>query len=360
MSKSPPEPGALGWDDFFSGTFHSLGIEDAVPARVVRQARFGYFVQTPHEEMLVEPSGKLKADSLPAVGDWVAVQPNKDGSGGTILAILPRKTGFSRGSPGKTVSEQVVAANIDHVFLMVGLDRDFNLRRIERYLTMIYNSGASPVILLNKADLCEEIEDRLAEVESIAPGIPVHAISAVEGTGVAELEKYLRRGETIAFLGSSGVGKSTLINSLIGEERMAVREVRERDGKGRHTTTHRELIVLPGGGALIDTPGLREIQVWGSTEGLQESFPDIEALAADCRFRDCRHESEPGCGVSEALEAEELDHKRYQNYIKLRQEFEDLEFRKSEAARRAERGRGKRFGKMVREVNRHNPKRKKQ
>lgn len=347
----------LGWDDFFLKAFENLDVEDVIPARIVRQARYGYFVQSSDGELLAEPTGKLKAGNLPAVGDWVAVQPDSDGEGGTILATLPRKTGFSRKAPGRTTSEQVIAANIDHIFLLVGLDQDFNLRRIERYLTLIYNSGASPVIVLNKADLCPEADDLMAEAESVAPGVPVHPVSALKGTGVEALSAYLKRGSTAAFLGSSGVGKSTLINRLAGEERMLVRDVREGDGKGRHTTTHRELIVLEEGGALIDTPGMREVQVWGSREGLQESFPEIETMAEDCRFKDCRHEAEPGCRILENLESGELDVERYQSYIKLRKEFENLEFRRSESARQEEKRRGRRFSRMVREVNRLNPKR---
>jgi len=347
----------LGWDGFFSTAFQEIELEGCLPARVIRQSSFNYILLTEDGEISAEPTGNLKTGNLPAVGDWVAVKVSEDQTAGTIQEVLPRKTVFSRKVSGKVTSEQVVAVNIDYVFLVVGLDRDFNLRRIERYLTLIYNSGASPVIILNKADMCADAEDLRELTESSAPGTPVHVLSALQGAGIETIQQYLKEGSTIAFLGSSGVGKSTLINRLLDEERMAVKDVREADGKGRHTTTHRELIVLPDGGALIDTPGMREIQVWGSTEGLSSSFPEIEQMAQDCRFKDCRHETEPGCAVLEAVSDDELSRDRYVSYLKLRGELENLEMRKNESARHNEKVQGRRFSRMVREVNRYNPKR---
>jgi ribosome biogenesis GTPase len=347
----------LGWNEFFREAFEKLGLEECVPARVIKQSRFEYLLIAEEGQIRAETSGSLKAAGLPAVGDWVAVEVNKEGIGGTIHEILPRRTVFSRKVAGEVTSEQVVAANVDFIFLVVGLDRDFNLRRIERYLTLIYNSGASPVIILNKADMCEDVESHRENAESVAPGTPVHILSAQLRTGFEQIQGYMEEGRTIAFLGSSGVGKSTVINLLLGEEKFAVRDVREADGKGRHTTTHRELVVLPGGGALIDTPGMREIQVWGDAEGLHGSFPEIEQMARDCRFTDCRHETEPGCAVLAAVAGGDLPEDRYGNYIKLRGELENLEMRRNESARHNEKLQGRRFSRMVREANRYNPKR---
>lgn len=347
----------LGWNEFFIEAFEKMALGGCVPARVTKQARYGYLIQVEGKEIPAEPSGRVKAENLPAVGDWVAVNVNEDGDGGVIQGILPRRTVFSRKVPGEVTSEQIVAANVDFVFLVVGMDRDFNLRRIERYMTLIYNSGASPVVVLNKADMCADVQGRQAEAEAVAPGAPVHSVSAQSGAGVDELRGYLLKGRTIAFLGSSGAGKSTLINRLLGEERMATGEVRNGDGKGKHTTSHRELVLLPEGGALIDTPGMREIQVWGEADGLLGSFPEIGQMSYGCRFRDCRHEMEPGCAVLKAVDDGELPEERYGSYIKLREELENLKLRKSESARRDEKLQGRRFSRMVREVNRYNPKR---
>jgi ribosome biogenesis GTPase len=348
----------LGWNGFFNEAFNRLEAEDSLPGRVVWQGVYGYRVQCEDREIDAEPTGNLKMTCLPAVGDWVAVHPEPDGKSGAIFAVLPRKSVFSRNAPGRPVEEQVAAANIDCVFIVVGLDRDYNLRRIERYITLVYNSSAAPVVVLNKADLIPDVEGIVIETESVCPGVPVYPLSAEDGKGIQQLSPHLRPGLTIAFLGSSGAGKSTLLNRLLGEDRMLVSDVREKTGKGRHTTTHRELFLLPDGGTVIDTPGMREIQVWGSGEGLSGTFPEIEELANTCRYRDCRHESEDNCAVRKAVESENLDVKRFESFLKLRAEFENLERRQGEHARREERREGKRFAKMVREVNKLNPKRK--
>jgi ribosome biogenesis GTPase len=348
----------IGYNTELSRAFKALDLEGALPGRVVWQSAYSYRVQCSEAEIAAEPTGKVKSNELPAVGDWVAVRkPDADGMG-SILAILPRKSAFSRNAAGRTVNEQVVASNIDEVLIITDLDQDFNLRRIERYITLVYNSGAGPVVVLNKTDLAENVEAVIAQTEAVSPGIPVYAVSAEEGTGIDQLEKHLGPGRTLAFLGSSGVGKSTIINRLLGADRMEVGEVRGADGKGRHTTTHRELVILPAGGAVIDTPGMREIQVWGSEDGLADAFPEIGDLAAACRFKDCRHDSEIGCAVTGALESGLLDGGRFESYMKLRAEFENLGRRRSQQARMEERREGKRFAKMVREVNRYNPKRK--
>ena len=349
----------LGYSAEFSNAFENLSLDDAVPGRVVWQSAYSYRIQCESGEIAAEPTGKVKAADLPAVGDWVAVRPQATGEMGTILAILPRKSAFSRNAAGKAVNEQVVATNIDNVLIVTDLDQDFNLRRIERYITLVYNSGAGPVVVLNKTDLSADVETAILQTQDVSPGVPVYAVSAGEDQGIEQLMDHLGHGKTVAFLGSSGVGKSTIINRLLGEDRMEVGEVREADGKGRHTTTHRELVALPGGGAVIDTPGMREIQVWGDEDGLADAFPEIDELAAACHFRNCRHDSEGGCAVREALDSGGLNTARFDSYMKLRAEFESLDRRRSQQARMEERREGKRFAKMVREVDRHNPKRKK-
>jgi ribosome biogenesis GTPase len=348
----------LGYNETLATALAELGLEDVVPGRIVWQSAYDYRVWCESGEVAAQLTGKIKSSGRPGVGDWVALRPEPDQETGTIVAILPRKSVFSRSAAGKSVSEQVVAANIDEVFIVTDLDTDFNVRRIERYITMVYNSGAIPVVVLNKTDLAQDVQAVVDETESVSPGVPVYAVSAEDGEGLEQLEGRLGHGVTVAFLGSSGVGKSALINCLLGEERMEVGEVREADGKGRHTTTHRELIPLPEGGAVIDTPGMREISVWGDEQGLTEAFPEIDDLARYCRFRDCRHEIEEGCAVIEGAESGDIDPDRLDSYRKLRAEFENLEVRKSQAARIEEKRAGKRFAKMVREVNEHNPKRK--
>ncbi len=350
---------SIGYNRQLAEALEELELQDAQSGRVVRQSAYSYRIQCENGEMAAEPTGKVKAADLPAVGDWVAVRPPATGEMGTILAILPRKSAFSRKSAGKTVNEQVVAANIDEVLIVTDLDQDFNLRRIERYITLVYNSGAGPVVVLNKTDLAADVETFITRTQAVSPGIPVYAVSAEENHGIEQLEVHLGYGKTVAFLGSSGVGKSTIINRLLGEDRMEVGEVRKADGKGRHTTTHRELVKLPGGGAVIDNPGMREIQVWGDEGGLADAFPEIDDLAAACRFRDCRHDSEGGCAVREVLDSGRLDTARFDSYMKLRAEFENLERRRSQHGRMEEKREGKRFAKRVREVNRHSPKRRK-
>ena len=282
----------------------------------------------------------------PAVGDWVTVQIRPDGQNALIQTLLERKSGFTRKVAGVKTEEQVVAANVDTVFLVSGLDGDFNVRRLERYLTTAWQSGASPVVVLNKADLCEDIDSRLVEVEEVAMGLPIHTVSAISGDSVEDLRAYLTPGKTVAFLGSSGVGKSSLINSLLGEERLDTGAVREDDSRGRHTTTSRHLIPLPEGGLVIDTPGMREMQLWADEEALEHVFEEIETLAEQCRFRDCQHIAEPGCAVLAAIEDGSLPRKRYDSYLKLRKEIRYLESRQNVAGRRQQE---REWGKKIRE-----------
>ncbi len=264
-----------------------------------------------------------------------------------VHAVLPRRTAFVRRAAGEHTVKQVLAANVDTVFLVMGLDRDYNPRRIERALVLAWESGADPVVLLNKADLCDDVEARRVEIEAAAPGVPVRVIAAKPGQGLDDLAPWLEPGRTVALLGSSGVGKSTIVNQLLGEERQKTRSVRESDQRGRHTTTHRELVVLPGGGLLVDTPGLREIQLWASEDGLASAFEDVEKLAPGCKFRDCVHESEPGCAVLAAVDYGSLSEERLASYRKLRAEVRSLDIRDDPELQRAEKARWRSIHKSV-------------
>jgi ribosome biogenesis GTPase len=328
----------LGWDETWEDAFEPYAARQLIPARVAVRHHGPCELLTERGPLGGLPSGKLADDELPAVGDWVAARPLPGEQKALIEDVLPRRSAFTRKEAWRRTVEQVVAANVDTVFLTSSLGPDLNPRRLERYLVGAWESGAQPAIVLTKADLEPEHADAVLGVEGVAFGVPVHVVSAVSGAGLEELEPYLGRGRTVALLGSSGVGKSTLVNRLAGREVLATREVRE-DGRGRHATTHRELVPLPGGGLLLDTPGMREFQLWAREESLDGTFEDVAALAAECRFNDCAHESEPGCAVLAALADGSLPVERWESYGKLQRELRALEIRRSKRLRSEERRR---------------------
>ena len=321
----------LGWDDGWAQAFAPYAADQLVPGRVAIEFNYIYRVFAEAGELQTQHSGRLRheAESLSAVGDWVAVRPTPGEAAGTIEAILPRRSKFSRKVAGELTVEQIVAANIDTVFIVMGLDGDYNPRRLERYLVLAYESGARPVVILNKSDVAEHLAEDIDEIQALAVGIPVHAISAKTKDGIDVIAGYLGPGRTGALLGSSGVGKSTLVNALLGEEKFKTRDVRAHDSRGRHTTRHRNLIVLPEGrGLLVDTPGMRELQLWSQGEGSRETFDDILELAEGCHFTDCRHRDEPRCAVKQAVEDGTLAASRLEGFLKLQDELKSLESRK--------------------------------
>ncbi|HSL75682.1 MAG TPA: ribosome small subunit-dependent GTPase A [Candidatus Limnocylindrales bacterium] len=338
---------------------------EAVTARVVAVHKETSIVRGP--DGMDRPaivSGRFRFEALapsdyPAVGDWVTVADRvAAGDGATdravITAVLPRRSAFvrsaadaSRRSAGNLVDEQVLAANVDVAFLVAGLDHDFNIRRLERYLAVAWSSSTRPVVVLNKADVAIDLDQRLLEVESVAPAVPIVVLSALTGDHVSDLAPYLAAGQTAVVLGSSGVGKSTLVNALLGERRQATAAVREDDSRGRHTTTHRELFELPGGAFLIDTPGIRALEIAGADEGVDAAFDDIAEIAAACRFSDCRHQGEPGCAVRAAIDDGRLSRDRFASHQKLERELARAERKGDARAAAEERRRWKHIHKQV-------------
>jgi ribosome biogenesis GTPase len=343
----------LGWDEGFSHAFDAWAAKpDVQPGRVFIEFNYICRVYVHGGEVEAVVSGRLKhqaasRSALPAVGDWVAVRTPPGETRSSIVAVLPRRSRFSRRMAGQVTDEQVVAANVNVIFIVMALDDDFSVRRLERYLLLARESGAAPVVLLTKPDVCGDVPARVAEVAAVAGDAPIHVLSPKFNEGMAHVEHYLTPGRTGALLGSSGVGKTTIINRLVGTDTRRTRDVRAADSKGRHTTTHRELVVLPNGGLLIDTPGMRELQLWDVGTAVRETFDDVERLADGCHFTDCRHRDEPRCAVKAAVADGRLPPERLESYLKLKDEMAFLARQQDERAQLEEKRRSKVLGKAL-------------
>ena len=334
---------ALGWDASWMAAFAAAAdairtrdAEPLTPARVIAEHRERYVVAGRDGERSAVLSGRFRHEAttreeLPSVGDWVGVSQSGGDGTAIIRCVVPRRGAFLRKAAGDATAAQVVAANVDAALIATALPEDLNIRRLERYLTLAWESGAMPVVLLTKSDLCDDIDAALDHARLAAPGVDVVAVSTVTRHGIDQLVSHLAPGRTAVLLGSSGVGKSTLVNLLLGTEHQRTAEVRD-DGRGKHTTTHRELLVLGNGALLVDTPGMRELQLWNADEGLGSAFSDVDALAAQCRFRDCQHSGEPGCAVHEAIDRGDLAQERLDHWHHLRRELAYLERKQDDRA----------------------------
>ncbi len=346
---------SLGWNDFFEEQFQQYKHQGFEAGRITIENKTNYQLITKHGESTGEISGKLlfisaTQSELPKVGDWVVVSLFDENTKAVIHEVLPRKSKISRKSADKKTEEQVIAANIDTVFIVQSLDGNFSINRLARYLVTVNQSGARPVVILNKSDLCGDVLDKISEVKKLNENIIVMAVSASNSLGVEQLKEIIKDGESIAFVGSSGVGKSTLINALLGTEKLKTNTVREIDSRGRHTTTKRELIVLPSGGILIDTPGMRELGLWNADNGLSQTFSGFEEFAAQCHFANCTHTHEVKCAVIKALEDGKITQRQYDNYLKLRKELKYLETKQDKFAELEEKRKWRNIGKEIKRL----------
>ena len=350
------ELSALGWTPALEAAFLDHREAGLVPGRVSLEHNHVYRVLTDEGEWLAEAAGRIKylaegRHEMPAVGDWVATRPPASGGRAVIKLILPRRSKFSRKVAGRETEEQVVASNIDTVFIVSSIETVTKVRSIERYLVLVRQSGAQPVVILNKSDQAEDVAAAVGEVTLLAPDVPVHAVSALTGAGFDAVRTHLQPGRTVALLGPSGSGKSSIVNRLVGSALLAIGEVRDWDARGRHTSVHRQLVVLPEGGIVIDTPGMRELQLWDADEGVDLTFTDVAAFATACRFRDCRHDQEPGCAVKAAVAAGELNADRFESYSKIAREQEAFEQRQTERSQIETKRAGKIGAKAYRALN---------
>ena len=344
----------LGWNSHFQRQLEEYGSDQGyIPARVARQNKNSYELLSEFGGLIAEVSGTFSffaesSTDYPTVGDWVLINLIEEEQKGIIHKLLARKSSFVRKAAGMETDAQVIAANIDTVFVVVGLDRNFNLRRIERYITLIKKSNAKIVILLNKSDLCDVVESKIAEVAEIAPEVPIIELSATCDKEFSQILGYLNHGETVTLVGSSGTGKSTIINRLLGEDLLLTQSTSDKVSQGKHTTTWREIVVLPTGGIIIDTPGMREVQLWADEDDLSVAFDDITALSKKCKFRDCQHGEEPGCAIRDAVRRGAIKEGHLANYDKMKREINFLSRRKAEREKLSK-ARGKRIAKFSRQ-----------
>lgn len=346
----------LGFDAFFQKHFENYQLETFSTGRICAEYKENYKLFSEFGELSANISGKFRnncttREDFPSVGDWVLFDYIENENKAIIQEVLPRKSKFSRKVAGQQTQEQIIASNVDFAFIVCALNYDFNPRRIERYLSLIWQSGATPVVVLTKTDLCSDVQDKISEVVNIAFGIDIYAISNVSTEGIEILKKYFEGNKTVVLLGSSGVGKSSLINNLAKEEIMKVNGLRSNIEKGQHTTTHKQMIFLPNGGLIIDTPGIRELQLWDAEDGISQTFKDIEELAESCKFNDCTHANEPGCAVRKAISEGILDKSRFENYIKVQKEQEYLISRQTQSAAKVERNKWKAIHKQIKYLN---------